>query len=299
MNYILVGKHGRPSIRAVSEQMNQSHTVLMRRAYVSGNIRWFKLVNNSWVKCLPLNQNPTFQIEDKIIRWGISTNLETNGATIYQHGHAIDTISNKYETRRVLSASGVYVPKTSMNPSELRYPLIARPIHHSRGRNFHVLNTPNDHVTGRVYYSEIYPKKEEVRVYVAHGKVLSIRTKPLVEGVIQANRAITHDEWGVVPREEYSRYYSCCMAACKAVKAVGADNGGVDVMINRELEEGKRVCVCEINSAPTIKSSELNVQKYAKYFDWLFNSSSRRAWWPFESYTRGNSFIFMNEQLEV
>jgi hypothetical protein len=317
MNYILVGKHGRPSLRAVSAMMHFTHTVLMRKKYRrTGNIQWFVLSNNKWVKHLGLNVNPTFGEQDTIIRWGYSGPI--NGTPyVYQEGRAIDTISNKARTRLVLAENGVPVPETRVNAPMDSYPFIVRPIRHSRGRDFHVINDVDEYLNGEFsggtfgytdiaydhYSSEIYPKKEEIRVYVAHGKVLMIKDKNYnPEQGIAGNRAVTHNAWTVVPVEQYKRYKTACQIACDAVRAVGGHTGGVDVMINRDHPTMK-FCVCEINSAPTICSSEYGVQRYAKYFDWLFRS--RRRWWDYvyngesrQHPERGASYFFTNEQLE-
>ena len=313
MNYVLVGKNGRPSMRAVYDKMSVDCIILMRKRYKrTGDIRWFILTghgeNHKWIKHLGLNVNPTFSEEDTIIRWGYSGPIAGN-PHIYQKAKSIDNISNKARTRLILADKGIPVPETRLNAPMDSYPFIMRPIRHSQGKNFFVINSASDWFPESMYNIEfysspIYPKKEEVRVYVAHGKVLMIKDKNYnPEHGIQGNRTITHDEWRVVPVSEYTRYKTACKISCDAVKAVGAHTGGVDVMINRDHPTMK-FCICEINSAPTIKSSEYGVARYAKYFDWLFRN--KRKWWDYihpetgesrEHPEFGKSYWFTNEQL--
>jgi len=69
--------------------------------------------------------------------------------------------------------------------------------------------------------------------------------------------------------------------------------GGVDVLCNPEYNPP--AVICEINSAPTIKSSEYTVSRYTKYFDWLFRE--KRRWFNYSEWEQGKSFAFKNEQL--
>lgn len=304
MNYILVGLNGRPSIRVTSQQISEEHVCLMRRKYKNNNIQWTILVNDKWVNYLPLNQNPSFTNQDTVIRWGFSGQLNFNGARIIQRGEAIDLISNKFGSRLKFEQSNIPVPKTAHDLSQAveMLPVIVRPNYHSRGKNFYVVNSrdelynilDNKDLKNGYYCSEIYNKQREVRVHVAYGKVLLVQEKEIVPGIIQANRAQTHADWKVIPWGDYEK--DVCKIACDAVKAVNGDIGGVDIMIDRR-NTTMPVCICEINSAPTIKSAEYTIQRYAKFFSWIFRNKDAK-WWNYEKYNIGSSFSWKNNQLE-
>jgi len=315
MNYIILGKHGRLSMMGVSQSMRAPHILLKRKKFRTGNFRWFRFnkQNGRWLKHLRLNVNPTFDRQDTIIRWGYSGAINGN-PKIYQDARAINIFSNKARTRLLLAENSIPVPETRLNSPMDSYPFIVRPIRHSRGRNFHVVNNISEYtnifgsllMNSDTYSSSIYPKQEEIRVFVGHGKVLMIKDKNYnPEHGIAGNRSITNNEWRVVPVREYRRYKTACNISCDAVRVAGGDMGAVDVMINRESPTMK-FCVCEINTAPDIATSEYSIEKHTRYFDWLF--SSERNWWNYihpetgenrQHPTRGSSYFFSNEQLEV
>ena len=86
-----------------------------------------------------------------------------------------------------------------------------------------------------------------------------------------------------------------CKVAVDAVKALGLDTGAVDIMVDKRNAEIP-VCVCEVNTAPSLDSSPLDQEKYSKFINWLFCSD--REWWNYEEWEAGKSYAWKNFQLE-
>lgn len=300
MNYVVISKYGIPSVKALFP--------LLKDAIIIKNFDgvWKKLAQSTrgdyliWTRI----DTPIFNEQDKILRWGCSTPLRFNGATLYNRADAIRLASNKYEARVKMKERNVPVPKTTSvrewGYSQDDFPVIVRPLKHYGGKNFHIYidNDPliilcTEGISDEYYCSEVYNKQREVRVHVAHGKILSIQEKPLQEGVIQANQAITHESWTTIRWGDYEK--DICKIACDAVKAIGLDCGAVDVMIDRRNRE-MPVCICEVNTAPSLSSSPYDLARYSKYINWLFREP--REWFNYEKWRIGKSYAFKNGQLE-
>jgi glutathione synthase/RimK-type ligase-like ATP-grasp enzyme len=301
MNYIIVGKYGIPSIKSIYNNLE--------------NIFIIKCFDGQWKRLLKRERDQKFiwlsinnfiiTTNDRFLRFGCTSPLIFNGAKIYNKSKSIDLASNKYLARLKMQENNIPIPKTSLSyrdffdlDSNSYKIVIARPFKHSKGKDFHILknNQEYNHFTltpSNYYYSELYNKQREVRVHIAHGKILSIQEKPLVEGIIQANQAITHESWRVIPWGEYEK--DICYIACKAVQSIGLDCGAVDLMIDRR-NNLMPLCVCEINTCPSLDSSPYDQKRYSKYFNWLFRHE--REWFNFEIWTQGKSFSFKNDQLD-
>lgn len=281
MNYIILNKFGYPSIKTISKLMKVDHRIVSTKAL------------------------PVFTNEDKIIRWATSYDINTRGAKVYNKKDSISLACNKGKSRMYMQKKGVSVPDSWDKIEYATFPYIARPNHHRKGEGFYVVENVDDAkhlfaiehenvLMGNMYYSKIIDKTNEYRVHVAHGKILLIHEKPLREGEIRGNQHITGLSWGnVLPWNSYKK--KMCALACDAVKCIGLDCGAVDIIKGRD----KNYYVCEINMAPTLNDSPYSVQRYAKYFDWLFSSKDKRKWWEYKNYTIGSSFAWKNNQLNV
>jgi len=241
---------------------------------------------------------PIFTEDDIIIRWGNSIRIRTNGAKIINMSNAIQRASNKSEARRIMSQNEVSIPTTRFYGEAIQTPCIARPSRHHKGQNFNIIHSQSDLVRlerrnnlDGWYFSEVIDKTNEYRVHVGHGKVLVINEKPLVEGELRANQAVTEQSWGQAMQwHEFKK--KMCKLACDAVHILGLDMGAVDIMRDRE----NNYYVCEVNTAPTISDSPYSCARYARYFDWIFRHNGGE-WWNYEEWTSGKSFAWKNSQL--
>jgi len=200
--------------------------------------------------------------------------------------------SSKGACRVKLFMDGVCVPKPVWPTfGNIKYPVIARPQHHCQGRDLHMIHDDEALLEFYIkhpdyYLAELFVKDKEFRVHCAHGKVLLVQEKPLVEGVTQANRHITNESWRVVPWSECDEYGEVLRQALSAVDSIGLDFGGVDVMLDSTTGQ---VAVCEINTAPSL--GVLGTEKYARYFNWL-NDNDTPCHWPWKTYQKVRSLFW-------
>ena len=305
---IITGKDGRPSTKLVYSHMT-SGNLLQRRQIFRGKgqsksfIRqYFRSFNNNDIETM--TKVPEVSAEDSIlIRWGSRMELPTNGSTVvYNRADAISNITNKYRSRQLFAENGVATPKniTLDNVVDADFPIIARPFQHSKGRNFIELNDitalRNHYNNSRYYYSAFVNKTHEFRIHVALGKVLGVMEKNPVEGSIAWNRAVTDsDPFTYIPWSDTDsrNLKPVLLEALKAVDAVGADMGGVDVMMTADGSAS----VLEVNSAPTLNSSDYMAQRWAKMWDFMFKSETRISHWDYTQFDRASSLIWKNFQL--
>lgn len=290
---IIVGRDGRPSMRKVYSQMKNGELIVVRTP--KRKKRYIRKYNdnNSDV----FNKEPIENLNGKnsvVIRWGNRIEFETNkNSIVYNKAENIYTATNKKLSREIFIKNKVSTPKLYNNKkSEISFPIIARPLVHSKGKNFLIINTKeefNNHFNFGWYYSEFIDKEKEFRVHCAHGKILAVMEKPRGEGIAW-NRAINHERFTRILQKEYN--YNVCIEALKAVKAIGLDFAGVDVI----LKDGKAY-VLEVNTAPTLNSSEYVSSQYAKYFDLLFNTEGRVEHWDFINFKKAESLAWKQNQL--
>src|SRR5690606_22985293 len=120
-----------------------------------------------------------------------------------------------------------------------------------------------------------------------HGRILNYLQKPKPQGdIIAWNRAINGEAFDNV---KWSNYDSKIALEClKAVEAIGLDFAGVDVIVDKN---GKPY-ILELNTSPTLNSSEYSMTRYAKYFDWLCKNNKRREHWPLKEFKKAQNYAW-------
>jgi len=306
MNRILVKKTGWASIGRIVARMEdrfKEGDLQVRRCRVPGMLR----------------RNRTINRNDVMIRFGCSDNgiLVHPNALTYQQSAAIELAKNKLQARIKMRELGVPVPNLIEPNIDERGRLIpgwaslipdvqavARPMHHQAGNHFIVLKGLNDicsfiDATARDirnwYISEVFDKNIEYRVHCAHGKILMCQNKGYdgATGDLRANQAVTQGDWVTVGFTDYRCWWA--KPALKAVAALGLDYGAVDVMVKQRRGEDRSVAICEVNTAPSVEG-EYWETRYAKYFQWLFSSPTRREHWNFDQFTAGTSLAWKDGQ---
>jgi glutathione synthase/RimK-type ligase-like ATP-grasp enzyme len=234
--------------------------------------------------------------QDLVIPWG----MQSDAATVNKKPAMIKA-QNKGKCRLILAEAGVSVPKTVIGEDEIDwvdYPAVIRPTKHHKGQHLFVVNNDAefiDTVESKAsladgwYISKLITKTKELRVHCAHGKVLFVHDKHYTGEHVQANQNINNEAWSVVAWDSLDKAcFNAMMEALKAMKAIGLDFGGVDVML-----DGEDAYVCEINTAPT--QGEYGGMKYGMYFRWLEQGKDH---WDFTEFTKAKSLIFKNFQLK-
>lgn len=300
MNYILVGKNGKPSMRAVYELMKEDCALLFKRG------EFFNLITKD-KKTAVLTKLPVFAKGDKLIRWGNTIKATTDGGITYNKSAQIALGANKKKSRLLMQASGVAVPKTwdtieqFMDDPNRTGPYIIRPTKHQQGKQLLVAQNAMEveeavmQLGNDSYISEFYPKTREFRVHVAHGKVLVMHEKPAPEdkNTVAWNRHVNHDAFKVIKWGDYD--VAVAKLAIDTVKLLELDCAAVDILAYPEDKKLPKAVVCEVNSAPTLR---LYAQtRYAAYFDWLLRKKTRREHWNSAEFKEPKSFAWKNFQL--
>jgi glutathione synthase/RimK-type ligase-like ATP-grasp enzyme len=300
---IVTGGNGRPSAEAVFPLLKTKPVYLYDRR-IGDNGEIFRIYENNLLK-KNLTRVPFRKVVIKdgiVIRWANAIQFNHHGCIVYNEAAAIMASSAKGKAREALGKAGVDIPKlvTVDNFKKEDLPILARPRTHMKCHGMVLLETKEKftehynrlHHKGW-YYSQMIWKDREIRIHVAHGKVLLIadKSKPANPKTLGWGHAVVNQEWTVLHWDEYREAW--CKKACDAVKAFGLDFGAVDLII-----KDKKSYVLEVNTGGCLSESEYTRTRYAKYFDWLFRSEKRREWWDYSKFTAGASFAWKNFQLE-
>jgi glutathione synthase/RimK-type ligase-like ATP-grasp enzyme len=302
---ILVGKDGRPSMRNVFSKMKSVAQLIVRRRIPNRGKEWLRVYDSGNAETFRKRPISELTMENvKCIRWGNRIEGETNeGTIVYNKAEAVANATDKKRSREMFIEGKVRCPRL-VTPSDVKdsdFPIIARPNRHAKGKNFIVLKDKasfTSHYRANAqngwYYSEFINKTAEFRVHCAHGKVLAVMQKTPGGDKIAWNRAQTGEPFTWVEQKDFP--FSVCFQALKAVKVLGLDFAGVDVM---QIEEkGKpQGYVLEVNTSPTLNSSDTVSERYAQYFDWLNRADKRREHWDFTKFEKAVSFAWKQFQL--
>lgn len=302
---ILVGKDGRPSMKGTFSKLLSNAELFVRRRITkrSGAIaEWFRKYTNANVDTFT---KVGIQIADFtntiLIRWGNTIKIDTTGCIVYNKAENIEKATDKKLSRKILSEAGISVPREVNPQSEaINYPVIARPSRHAKGKNFIILNNLeqltnhyNNNEHKGWYYSEFVDKVSEYRIHCAHGRILNYLEKPNPgNGTIAWNRAINGEAFTNINWDNYNALVA--YEALKAVEALGLDFAGVDVIVDAE---GKPY-ILELNTSPTLSSSEYSMTRYGLYFDWLGKTGKRRDHHEIKEFKKASNYAWHGYHFE-
>lgn len=210
-----------------------------------------------------------------VINWG-SANLtdEVNRSKVLNSEKAVAIASDKLRTFDVLSKKKVSIPdwttdaKVAMQWVADGATVVARTVLRGSSGAGIVLMDKDDikSFTKAPLYTKYVPKKEEFRIHVMRGKVISEQKKALRNGWIEEHGPPNYkvrnlDNGFVYVRNNINIPDSARKEAIAAVDAVGLDFGAVDVIYNQKQD---RSYVLEINTAPGLEGQ--TVDDYVKGF---------------------------------
>jgi len=300
---ILVGKDGRPSMKGVYSKMKNNAFLFVRRKFKTkkGKLKEFWRIYkdhnpNTYTKANQIDLGANI-----VVRWGNRIPMEMNGSIVYNKSEAIERATNKKLCRELFQMNNLACPKLIKFENEAtKFPIIARPATHSKGKNFVVLNNIQqfrnhyyaNHLNGW-YYSEFVDKKQEFRLHIAHGRILNYLEKPKPnDGQIAWNRALNEDPFINVKWSDYNS--DVCKLAIQSLSLLGLDFGAVDIMLDKD----NKPSLLEVNTAGTLVSSEYSMERYAMYFDWLCKTNQRREHHELKDYKKASNYAWHTYHFE-
>ena len=229
-----------------------------------------------------------------IFRYGCrSVKLEGMNKVVYNTSKAIKSTINKYNSRLLFKSNNIPTPNTynciEIHKEDvinnLKFPLIRRPLKHSKSKDFEVINNINelnyfqkeDIETNNFYYSEFVDKVKEIRLHIAHGKVITIIEKRPPK--------LKQYSWGMVDNFDNLkwRYWRSDIieSSVKAMKLLGLTFGAIDVIIDKQ----GNYYLLEVNTAPDFSYSNYLTSKVINYFNWVSEEKKRKDWFNIEPNT--------------
>lgn len=218
------------------------------------NGRVLKLTGSSYVP----------KSSDIVINWGSSSCPDFGPATTLNVN--VNTAQCKLAAFKALSEAGVSIPKFWESQSDIpveNYPVVARTILRGHSGNGIVMLSGNQDQVNAPLYTQYVKKKDEYRVHVFKEKPFFVQRKARKSSVETPNWQIRNLAGGFVFVEQdiASVPASVLTEAVAAIKAVGVDFGGVDIIWN---ENQKKAYALEINSACGLE--ERTALKYKEAF---------------------------------
>lgn len=221
-----------------------------------------------------------------VIRWGSYFSMAKIPGTItYNTRVSTRRADNKRLSRNFLLDNGVSAPRVvAPDSTNISYPIIARPWHHSWGYNFIVLHNAEDflqhyniHEPRGWYYSEYIDKVQEFRVHIGHGKILSVLERFKGRDPYSWNSAQSRTPLSLLTPDQWN--LSVIQESLKAHKTLKMDFAGIDAIVDK----AGQVYILEINTRPSVMNTLHTQKQYARYFDWLAVSSRRKSHFDIES----------------
>lgn len=190
-----------------------------------------------------------------IFRYGNSTNFGRSnpyGGIIINQSRAIDSTSNKLTCRTILTQNGIACPAVydiDTIGMVTKFPVIARPFHHSQGRHFHICENAKE-LASRVkegfYAQDMVEKKDEFRLFILNNKIIeaSIKEKmrPNADPMIRNHRR----GWGFKRIRVADLNQSLKNHALSAARILQLNWGAVDCC----MSVSDKPYIFEVNSAP-------------------------------------------------
>lgn len=303
---ILAGKDGRPSMKGVYSQMKSNSELHVRRRLKKSGKEYFRIYKNHFVDAFEKRKIDDNDLTNKIVlRWGNTIPVQLQGSIVYNKAEAIQKATNKKLAREIWMQKNINCPKLITNNEEAQIALnktkiiIARPYVHAKGKNFIILKNLQEFIDFQIanpqnwYYSEFIDKVKEYRVHVGHGRILNYLEKPKPDnGNIAWNRALNAEAFENVKWNDYNN--NVCKVAIQSGKELGLDFYGADIIVDKE----GNAFVLEINTSPTLASSEYSMNRYALYFDWLSKKDERREHWEFKEFKNPSNYAWHNYHFE-
>ena len=207
--------------------------------------------------------------DKRVLNWG-SSDLprEVRLSSVINPEQAVHTAIDKIEAFRVMGKNLVSLPlwDTENSFSQQQYPIICRTkVKGADGAGIVIANKPEEIVDARLY-TQLVASTHEYRVNVSHGEVFATQVKHQKKDAPKGASTVIRTSangWGFDVADKVPAKVK--EQAIAAVKALGLDIGGVDV-----VWDGLQAYVLEVNTAPQLtpytagKLAESLIKQYNK-----------------------------------
>lgn len=215
------------------------------------------------------HENSTFRGGPRkvVVNWGSSSipeQVSQNGTRIINRPEAVSNSANKLNFFRTVS-DDLTVPSTTEHAVALSWleegsTVIARTVlngHSGNGIQIMVPNDPSTFIQAPLY-TKYVKKRDEYRIHVCNGRVISVQRKALSEELLngrEPNWLIrNHSNGFVFAREGVEAPQDVLDKSIEAVRQLGLDFGAVDIIYNTRHARGY---VLEVNTAPGLVGTTL------------------------------------------
>jgi len=147
------------------------------------------------------------------------------------------------------------------------FPIVCRTVLNGHsGEGIVIAATRAELVPAPLYVKYVH-KRQEYRVHVGNGDVISLQRKARNRGVADENvnwQVRNHSNGFVFVRQNVEAPDGAEAAAIETVRNIGLDFGAVDVVYYDNNREGQGIKVLEVNTAPGLEGQTVN--DYAQFF---------------------------------
>jgi len=212
-----------------------------------------------------------------IINWGVGKHFP---GRVFNTPEDASKAVNKLTTLELMKEAGVSVPlfTTDFNwafkwHTEGKTVVCRHLLNASEGRGIDILEPHHNIIPQAPLYVQYIPKKAEYRVHVVRDEVIDVQQKIRRRDYVARDNnwhVRNHDNGFIFVRNGINVPNMVNEEAIKAVKALGLDFGGVDVIWN---DKKQMAYVLEVNTAPGIEGT--TVVKYKEALERLINNEMR------------------------
>lgn len=172
---------------------------------------------------------------------------------------AVNTAIDKLRTFKALEKAGVlHVPFTTSKEAAAKWQAEGRTVfaRTTKGRSGHGITvvTPDVALPDSPLYTLYVKKLQEFRVHVIFNKVVDVAEKRRERGEEHDTMIRSHERGWVFCRKDVVEPATLRETAVEAIKALGLDFGGVDIIWNKHQN---KCYVLEINTAPGLEGTTL------------------------------------------
>lgn len=217
--------------------------------------------------------------EDFLIRWGSSLRVPRRPARLLNSRSGVSAAADKLTSLETLRENFINVPTIYPIEHDIplplqEFPLLARRINHTQGRDIQLVMQRQDielaRQRGAEFLSKYIPVSREFRVHSFEGETIKISEKVLtspeectVPYIRNFENGYTFRNVQNLPgaiRDQVTR------SSHAAVEALGLDFGAVDVV----LGDDNQVTILEVNTGPSLRSDtsiEVYVNRFAEFLN--------------------------------